>query len=852
MSEIPSAVLESLESIAKSLENTPSYQRSMIEELTIIATAMGYKEVNMKNLIETIDENTDLFGESIEERKKTERENKRSDEDYEIGHKDLGGKLGSFIGATSLATKGVYSSAKALANTDGSLKSLTDALSNLPVIGGIFSALGFLAGIVDETVASYGTAAKSGIQFSDGIFGLMRTSGELGLGLKETAEMFAKYSTVVQRVGAPAFSSFIKEVRTNSDKLYALGFTYDDIIEKSAEFLETQRNLTGLRVLNEQEQKILFDQAVDEFYKAAQITGVGVTELLEEFNKMSKDANTRLIMKQLPATGQRTLAMIQSQSPEMAATLMEALQKGGIQRVQNYSELLASGVAEEYEKILRIIQSGDSNSMENVRDSMKSAAANIEQNALVFLQRGQDNIAAHAALFAKIANDFSTADIKSTSEAAAVDESTKAVMELQPAIRNAIADVRQKVLEGAISMLGPGTDLNKMLTSVISGLGDFLKDPKTMEGLKFLLGGLSWIGTKIKDAVVGILGLFGLDTPINTALVLGVGSMIGTLFGGTIITTLARVIFGGVFRLAGGLMTKGVKSKFGLIAAVAGTALTYGAYELSQYFSEDEAKELEGLKTGEETPAPPPDATPTNPEQFVEQVRRVHGETTPVATIQNNDENLKTTEQVEGKLTPPAFDIGMLKAMREGNNAELIKIITQILGDQQAITKMSLIELISLMEAFESNIDSMNMSKEEADAYMKRLMDEYGKKLKASSSTAPATQAPSSSPAPSETPIPSPSNMDMASVSPPAQPVQSSRFETRSPDFAQDISKGKAISEIDEANMNAEEERIELALLDEMRKSTELTQMLLSLQTKSADATREAFQRNTSVVTGVT
>jgi hypothetical protein len=838
MAELPASVIESLDNIAEALKSTPSFQRSMIEELTAIAAALGVKEISMEKLQQTIDETTDIFDDSIQELLNSERESKKTDEDYEKKSKGLNKSVETMIGATSLATKGVYSSAKALANTDGSLKSITDALSNIPVIGGVFSALGVVAGMIDDTVSAFSSVSKSGIQFSNGIFGLLRSSGELGMGLKETAEMFSKYSSVVQRVGAPAFTSFIKEVRTNSDKLYALGFTYDDIINKSAEFLETQRNLTGLRAINEQEQKILFNQAVDEFYKAAQVTGIGVTELLEEFNKMSKDPVSRLIMKQLPATGQQTLTAIQAQSPEMAATLMEALQKGGIHRVENYAELLASGVADEYANLLQIIQQGGG--IEQVRDVMKSAAPQIEQNAYVFLERGQTQIAAHAAAFAKVANDFNTNDIKSTAEAtAALDQSTKDIMNLQPKIQNAIADIRQQLLEGAISMLGPGTDLNKMLTGAIEGLTKLLSDPATMEAFKFMLGGLSTLGSMAISTVRGILSIFGADTPLNTALVLGAGTMLMQLFGGRMVMGLARMVFGGIFRLAGAIMANGTRRKFGLAAAALGAVAAVAAPSIIDYFSAEDKSEME------ETPPVEPNANlPTTPEEFVEQVNRAREASSPQSATAPQNEGA-----TPGQISVPSFSPGLMANM--GNqNPELVKTLMEALTNQTSLEKMPIHELVSMMEAIDANINEMALSKEEGDALMLKVMNEYKKKLsEPPASPSPPAAAPATSvPTPIDAPMPSPAGMDIASLERP-QPVQQPYQNTGQSSFASQIQKDVSPS-AQMTNLEVEEDRIELAILDEMKKSSQLTQQLLSMQVKVTDVTREAFQRNTSVVSG--
>ena len=612
MSDIPATVIESLERISKALENLPSDTKQSTMYLGAIAAGIG--KIDLTTLKASSKE-VDTAA------KRLNAANTESSKKYEsIFADEIAAKektteaLISFADTVKNTKTQMVSFGKSLSKFDGSFSSLTDSLSNLPVIGGLAGGLGFLAGVVDESINAFRAVSQSGIQFENGILGINQASGELGIGLQQTAEMFKKYSSVIQRVGAPAFTNFINEVRTSSDELYSMGFTYQDIIDSSSQFLETQRNLTGLRTLNEQEQKLLFNDTVKEFHKAAQITGVGVKELLDRMNESSNDPATALILARIPKEGRELYEQIRAIDPGMAEMLLEGLKRGSLNMVDSFNNLIGTTGQDLARSLMEMIQTGTGD-VSDMRDLYRRLGPELAREFNNLMLAGREDAAAALAASSMAENKLSDVD---PSDPSPISDTDKALLNAGPAMQNAIAGIRQVLIEGVVELLEPGSAFGAAISSGISSFISFLKDPDNIEAIKNLMAGIKTAVTGIGTILSGISGfvdllqkLTGTEGELTNALITGVVALTAwwgaKMMAFAAASKLGELMTGG--RLGRGMASSPRQSRprgRAALALAVITALTGAAASAYNYFSDDE-EDTDKSETETETKSTVPD-----------------------------------------------------------------------------------------------------------------------------------------------------------------------------------------------------------------------------------------------------
>lgn len=607
MSEI---IEESLQRIAKGLEGLPSDTRAMIKQLKIIV--QGIKDVKPKDMgkvaADVEKESKKLSASKIANRKKIDELYGKHEEEVEQTSKSIG-----MLGVISKdAGRQFGRFGKSLARVDGSFRSVADSLSNLPAIGGVFAGFAVLAGVIDSTVDAYRTVTQSGIQFENGILGLVQSSGELGLSLDDTANMYKKYNTTIQRIGAPAFTGFIKEVRANSSDLYALGFTYKDIVESSAQFLETQRNLTGLRTLNQQEQSKLFDNTMKEFYKAAQITGVGVEQLLKSLNDLSEDPRTRLILKSLPEEGQRMIAAMREIDPKLAETVLEALQKGAVERVDNYEDIVVSGTKDLVQGIVDMAKDG-SGSVANLRDFLKANEQELASRAGELGIAGLDGGLSFAASLLKTMNDM-VVDPKQNTTGGETDKLSELLLKLGPQINETIARIREILLNFTVDILGPDGSFGEIIASGLIKFIEMVTNPANIAALTNFIDGVFRFTRVINGWVSSFQSLTGNDNPFLNVILTGIGGLMAAKTALWLAKAAASNLFGAVFGALGSAIGMGVRrsplSRLMRGGAAVGALAAGGALLYREMYKEtDETSTAPTTTASNDIPTISPDET---------------------------------------------------------------------------------------------------------------------------------------------------------------------------------------------------------------------------------------------------
>lgn len=612
-------VEDALSKIVDSLHDLPYDTKDMVKQLRVVA--QGLTKINVAELTKTAtsaEEAAKILGNERKQSRKSFEKEAKNNEDNSKKTKESFTMLDL---ALKNASTGITRFGQSIATTDGSFQSLTNALSNIPIIGAGFAALGFLSATVDETISAYRTVTQSGVQFQNGILGLLETSGELGLGFKETAEMFKQYNTTIQRIGTPAFTGFIKEVRKNASNLYALGFTYSDIVKSSAEFLETQRNLTGLRALNEREQEQLFNQTVEEFYKASQLTGVGVTELLGKLNKESEDARKRLILNSLPEEGRNMLIALSEVNPQLYETALEALQKGALERVDRYGDVLISGTEPLIREIINISKTSNA-SAKGLRDIFKAYEPLLKARAGNLAVSGLDSALAIAAGAAKTSNDL-IEGIPKAAKDAEIDPETEKILQMGPAINEALAQVRASLLNVAVDVLGPDSAIGQLITDGLKGFVDMVSNPENIAVLNNFIDGVKQLHAVLSSMSSDVMGMFGVESPLGASLVGGIGILLAGKIAMWTAGLVTKNVFGLMFDGISSIVGRGVRrSPLGRFAKLAGVAAVAGAgymaYKSYTKDLEDEEPQPVVPET-DETPAPiNSDIAPSQETQFAE------------------------------------------------------------------------------------------------------------------------------------------------------------------------------------------------------------------------------------------
>lgn len=599
MSEI---VNESLERIAESLKGLPSDTKEMVRQLDIIvqglkilrpkdmAKVFAEVETEAKNLSKTKKTSRDKIDKIFGEHEEAVEETSKSIGIMGVLTKDTGRQFGRF--------------GRSLTRVDGSFKSFANSMGELPVIGGVFAGFAVLAGVVDSTIDAYRTVTQAGVQFQNGILGLVQSSGELGLSLDDTAKMYKTYNNTIQRIGAPAFTGFIKQVRANSGDLYALGFSYKDIVESSASFLETQRNLTGLRTLNQQEQSKLFDNTIKEFYNAAQITGVGVEEMLKSLKSLSEDPRTRLILKSLPEAGQNLMATLQSIDPKMAETVLEAIQKGALERVSNYEDIVVSGTTDLVQGIVNMAKTGSGNAA--AAAFLKSHEAELMQRVGQLGRAGLDGALNFGAGLLKTMNDL-VLDPKQTPDGSGTDKLSELLLKLGPQINESISLIRETLLKFTVDILGPDGAFGEILAKGLIKFIGVVTNPDNIDALIMLIDGVVRFTTVIDGFSKSILAFAGAESPLTQVILTGMIGLVAAKTALWLAKAATTNLFGSIFGALGNAVGLGVRrSPLGRFikgtAAVAALAAG-GAYLYDKMYNDE---------TPAAAPPPPADSNDSN------------------------------------------------------------------------------------------------------------------------------------------------------------------------------------------------------------------------------------------------
>lgn len=580
MADISSTIEESIVNISKVLSDSSKEQEKMLSYLKNIAKSLD-KNVRSEDLNKEIKNyKTTVLKKRVELGDELEKQNRINEEliDNQEAYLISENKRRLSLSKLSDALSDTY---RSVSEFQGSFTGLGNILGKLPIIGAILTPIMGLINILDDQLDMFQTVSKSGLQFSDGLTGVNVAVAKIGVGFERGTEILTQYNNLIQRVGIQSFGNFFESVRKTSNNLVRLGFSNDDLVKYSAEYLETQKNLTGLRRFNEVQQSKDFNNVMMEFYKASQMTGVAIGEIIEQLRSMSEDSRTRQVLQSLSQESQQSLALLRARSPEMAERMEQAILRGGIERIDDYGDLIASDLAGVYQSLYNALKAGLS--PEQLVNFIAPLGKAADERAKLYATQIRDKEAYLNAELGALANSFVT----NTQAAANASEGVgKELLELEQNFRNLINKLQEGISRTIGAFLDPNSPFGEFLNSGLKKLNNWLASNDVIEVVKNFITSIMGLTDTFLSISGGALSWM-LKSPLN-AVVSGVGFLLAGIAGSAI---LKNILARGAITLSK-LLIRGLGGK-GIAAIAAGAAGLYAYDSLKEYFTPDEIQGLQ-------------------------------------------------------------------------------------------------------------------------------------------------------------------------------------------------------------------------------------------------------------------
>lgn len=517
--DISSSLLESLERIADSLSKRyVSDREEIIKILEIIASDVVKKaKTNPEKLHEE-------YVKSLKSSTRRYSQESKEEAEYRLRRELANSKTGKVLsGLNSIVDKStdvIYRTTSALVPSERPLTGIVKSISNVIPLWGATAFFGSGISIAENLISTYGELNKTGVQVSDGILGAWEATARMGLSFENGVKLFKENTLTIQNLGLPAVTQFTQNVRNSSSELYALGLSVEDISTKSIEYLEIQRKVdsSNLKDISVREEK--FKEQLTKFYRTTQIIGTDLTKLMDQYKQAAEDPVTRLFLQTLPDDVRDVFVGLQSAAPDIATAVQQSMMRGSVARIDNYEELARIGAIGHIEQLVNQFKSGIVTS-ESIFSIIKQDEAFFEQQFETQSDMMQTGAAQVAAQLAQLANQI---NLYGQQVAGNVDEFTKNLLNVQPAIQNQLRNIQLELLKGI-----QGVDFGE-LTQKSGELGGELQ--KLLTGVKGLVSGdgISRFITKLDEAADEMLGESTIlntiiDNPLSTVMIAGFGSL---------------------------------------------------------------------------------------------------------------------------------------------------------------------------------------------------------------------------------------------------------------------------------------------------------------------------------------
>lgn len=234
-------------------------------------------------------------------------------------------KLASAISGVSKKYKsldtGANSTIKTFQDISRSASSASGALKTLGAAFGVGGVLKTMIEAVSDTTKTYQELSQYGQTFGGSMLAMQQAAANAALPLSVFADALKKNNTVVAAIGANAFGSMSKALRTSLMDVGQLGLTSAQLNTNLGTYLDTQRLFGNLNAMSQEKAVANTRVLAVEMAKASAMTGAFTENILKASNEALRDETLRAKMLQMGSSAQDAYG----QSLNKAVIYMSAL-----------------------------------------------------------------------------------------------------------------------------------------------------------------------------------------------------------------------------------------------------------------------------------------------------------------------------------------------------------------------------------------------------------------------------------------------------------------------------------------------------------------------------------------------
>lgn len=217
-------------------------------------------------------------------------------------------KLASAISGVSKKYKtldtGANSTIKTFQDISRSASSASGALKTLGAAFGVGGVLKTMIEAVSDTTKTYQELSQYGQTFGGSMLAMQQAAANAALPLSVFAEALKKNNTVVAAIGANAFGSMSKALRTSLMDVGQLGLTSAQLNNNLGTYLDTQRLYGNLNAMSQEKAVANTKVLAVEMAKASAMTGAFTESILKASNEALRDETLRAKMLQMGSSAQ--------------------------------------------------------------------------------------------------------------------------------------------------------------------------------------------------------------------------------------------------------------------------------------------------------------------------------------------------------------------------------------------------------------------------------------------------------------------------------------------------------------------------------------------------------------------
>lgn len=574
MAEISRELEDALVNISRALQDHPRAQQTANDYLKNIAE--GLKPGSTRGIHAAAQESSETAARNIRGLGKEAQSTAAAAADLEEAFGDVARQAGGFGDMFGGVIDQTGQFGRSLYRMEASISGVTETLSQLPLLGGVFGTFAGLAYLIDDTVENFRTLTTAMVRFEGGMIEAQAMAGEMGISLQEFAQLSNRYAGVINQLGVSGFANLLSNVKDTSSVMSDLGLTVSETAEFLGSYLERERQLRGLRAVNEQELRNQFESTLDAAANIASMTGRTLQETMEQFSKQVTDPDLANVMASLPQQAQEAFTGLLSVAPEMQDMLLAQATYGGIQFAEQFRHIIPAGIADDMQNLFDRMESGSLTAEESLEE-FAAVAGQLSAQQINDLRRLDPAMATFLSRIRMAGNTVRELTEEERERIKQQQVLDSALLEFNETIRNVIGDVKstflqylfgplesdqfaenitdfQEALDGVRARLtatfsdlfGPdglgwfGTGEGKAayggLVDTIEWLGttameylhdffDWFNDPETKQGIQDTYERFKSVIDKVASGIEGLSEFFSENGRLATVLIAGIGAL---------------------------------------------------------------------------------------------------------------------------------------------------------------------------------------------------------------------------------------------------------------------------------------------------------------------------------------